>query len=290
MNGTGLPLATPFDDEGDVDHAALAELVTWVEERGVDFLVPCGSNSEAPLLTAGERTAVVETVADRASVPVLAGTGAEGRRETLELARRGAAAGADGALVVTPYYFDHGSDALETYYRAVADESPVPVYLYSVPAYTGTRLSPEVVGALADHANVAGMKDSSGDLSLFQRYRDRTPEEFDLFVGAGGVYAAALDAGADGGVLALANVVPELAARVFDVHDEDPARARATNRACVELNHAITAGFGVPGLKAAMRSRGAPAGRVRSPHRPVDEETEEELAGLVDQALETAPE
>jgi 4-hydroxy-tetrahydrodipicolinate synthase len=284
MQGTGLPLVTPFDSTGDVDHDALAELVAWVEARGVDFIVPCGSNSEAPLLTREERAAVVATVADAADGPVLAGTGAEGTRETVALTEDAADAGADAALVVTPYYFDHGPEALADHYRTVADESPIPVYLYSVPAYTGTALAPETVGELAAHPNVAGMKDSSGDVAAFKRTLARTPAEFDLLVGSGGVYAEALAAGGSGGVLAVANAVPELAAAVFAA--DSPATARAHNDAFVELNHLVTADHGIPGLKAAMRARGAPAGRVRSPHGPVADAVAADLAAAVESALD----
>jgi len=289
MQGLGVPLATPFDDDGDVDHDALAALTEWVTDRGVDFLVPCGSNSEAELLTAGERTAVVQTVAEAApaDVSVLAGTGAPGLRETLELTEGAADAGADGALVVTPFYFGHDDTDVTAYYREVADASSISVHLYSVPKYTDYALPPEVVGDLAGHPNVAGMKDSSGDLGAFQRTRAATADaDFDLLVGSGSVFAPALDAGADGGVLALANVVPEVASEILAAHRRgDDDQSRDLNRAAVDLNHAVTAEHGVPGLKAAMRSRGAPAGAVRSPHRPVDEETAADLAALVDDAL-----
>jgi len=289
MDGLGVPLATPFDDADDVDHDALADLTAWVTDRGVDFLVPCGSNSEAELLTADERAAVVETVADAApdGVPVLAGTGSPGLRETLAATERAADAGVDAALVVTPFYYQHSDADVEAYYREVADASPLPVYLYSVPKYTGHALSPSTVGALADHPNVAGMKDSTGNLGTFQRLRDRTADaDFELLVGSGSVFAPALDAGADGGVLALANVAPERASEILNAHaDGDDDRARALNRDLVELNHAVTAEHGVPGLKAAMRSRDAPAGTVRSPHRPVSESVADDLAALVDDAV-----
>jgi dihydrodipicolinate synthase/N-acetylneuraminate lyase len=291
VHGTGLPLATPFENserdapaDADVDHDALAALVDWVEQRGVDFIVPCGSNSEAPLLTREERAAVVETVADAADGPVLAGTGVEGYRRTLAYTRDAAAAGANAALVVTPYYYDHGGDALADYYRRLADESPLPVYLYSVPTYTGVRLAPETVGELAAHPNVAGMKDSSGDLAAFKQILARTSDDFDLFVGSGGVYADALAAGGDGGVLAVANVVPELADAVYSA--DSPAAARDANDAFVDLNDLVTGAYGIPGLKAAMRSRGAPAGTVRAPFRPVDDATATELAAAVKAALD----
>lgn len=285
MHGTGPPLVTPFDEAGDVDEDRLRSLVGWVEDRGVDFIVPCGSNSEAPLMSVAERARVIEVVADEASVPVLAGTGHPGLRETARQTALARDAGADAALVVTPFYYHHDQEALAGYYRELAGAADLPIYLYSVPAYTGVALEPDTVGALARHDNVAGMKDSSGDLDAFQRERERTQStDFDLFVGSGGVYAHALDAGADGGVLALSNVAPERATEIYDVHPDDPERARAINRELVELNRAVTATYGVPGLKAAMRMRGAPAGHVRPPLRPVDEAVEGELLSLVQAA------
>jgi len=285
MNGTGLPLATPFAN-GYVDHDALRALVAWVEARGVDFLVPCGSNSEAPLMTPEERAGVVETVCEAASIPVLAGTGHAGYEPAVDATRRAADAGADAALVVTPYYFDHDQPTLEAHYEDLADASPIPVYLYSVPVYTGIRLEPETVGRLAGHPNVGGMKDSSGDLGTFQRIRARTEDaNFDLLVGSASVYAHALDAGGDGGVLALANVVPDRAGEIYERHaNGDHAGARALNRDLLELNRAITTVYGIPGLKAAMHARDAPAGDPRRPHRPANDETRAELEALVGDA------
>jgi len=287
ITGTGLPLVTPFDADGDVDHDGLADLVGWVEERGVDFIVPAGSNSEAPMLSDDEHAAVVETVCEAASVPVMAGTGTPGYGPTLDLTERAADAGAEAALVVTPFYYSHGQEALESYYTDLADETPIPIYLYSVPAYTDTVIAPETVGRLAEHPNIGGMKDSSGNIDRFYRELDRVGDaEFDLFVGSGGVYAPALDAGASGGVLALANVAPDLASAIYERHRAgDCEGAHALNDAGRDLNLAVTATYSIPGLKAAMKLRGAPAGELRSPHQPVDDGTAEELAGLVEEAL-----
>ena len=249
MHGVGPPLVTPFAENGDVDDEKLRNLVAWVEDRGVDFLVPCGSNSEAELMTARERERVVATVVDEASVPVLAGTGNPGLRETRQATAAAAEVGADAALVVTPFYYDHDQEALAAYYRELADAASVPVYLYSVPGYTGVRLTPETVADLADHPNVVGMKDSSGDIGEFVRTHNRVAADFSHMIGSGGVLAQALDAGASGGVLALANVAPEGASAVFETHRDggDPERARDLNADLVDLNRAITAGYGVPG-------------------------------------------
>ncbi|MDR5673238.1 dihydrodipicolinate synthase family protein [Halalkaliarchaeum sp. AArc-GB] len=293
MNGIGPPLVTPFDEVGDVDYGRLRELVDWVEDRGVDFLVPCGSNSEAELMTAAERTRVIETVAEEASVPVVAGTGSPGLRETLSATRAAADAGADAALVVTPFYYDHDQATLEAYYRELAGDAPLPIYLYSVPAYTGVRLEPDTVGRLASHPNVVGMKDSHASLPEFVRTKRRIAEaisdaggsagEFDLMIGSGSVLAQALSAGGVGGVLALANLAPAATAEVYEIHEEDPERARELNEDLVELNTAITADYGVPGLKWAMRERGASAGYPRSPHREPDAEARGRLQALLEE-------
>ncbi len=285
--GTGLPLVTPFTPEGDLDESALADLVGWVQQRGIDFIIPCGSTSEAPLMTTQERTRTVEVVANAADVPVMAGTGQPSLARTVATTEAAAAAGADAALVVTPYYYSHGQAALADYYRDLADESPVPVYLYSVPAYTDTPIAPETVAGLAEHPNIRGIKDSSGDIGNLTRLVRLTADaEFDVFVGSGSVYAAALGAGAAGGIVAVANAVPEVASGVYErfVANKEAA-ARELNAALVELDHAGTTVHGVPGMKAAMRGREAPAGYARPPFRPVDAGTSQRFDELVEAAL-----
>lgn len=273
IGGVAPPLVTPFDDDGDVDHDALRELVAHLEDRGVDFLLPCGSTSEAELMTAAERRQVVETVADAASVPVLAGTGSPGLRETERATTAAAEAGADAALVVTPFYYNHDQATFEAYYRELADRTPVPVYLYSVPTYTNAALTAATVGRLAEHPGIAGIKDSADDVGKLVRTVERTADaEFDVLVGSASVFAQALDAGAVGGIMALANLVPGELSAVADKHASDPAAAREHNETLVRLNRAITSRFGVPGLKWAMRQRGLPAGHPRAPFTEPDAE------------------
>ena len=281
MQGTGVPVVTPFEADGTVDEEALGEVVSWLEDRGVDFLVPCGSTGEAPLLGNEEAARVIEVVADAAEGPVLAGTGRESYVETRRATERAASAGADAALVVTPSYYSIDEETLETYYLELADESPIPIYLYSVPKFTGVTIAPETVGAVAGHPNVAGIKDSAGELAPFQRTRGLA-EGIDVLVGHGGVYAPALDAGADGGILAVGNVAPEISSEIYERHSEgDDEGARELNRRLLELNEAVTARYGVAGAKAAMGLRGVSAGNARRPLRGIDDGAEEELRALL---------
>ncbi|MFC7074576.1 dihydrodipicolinate synthase family protein [Halovenus rubra] len=288
MHGIGPPLVTPCTEQGDVDYAALRELVGWVENRGVDFLLACGSTSEAELLTAAERKRVVETVVEEASVPVLAGTGHPGLRETLDSTAAAVDAGADAALVVTPFYYNHGHDTLVSYYRAVADSAEIPVYLYSVPGYTDVQLTPKTVAELASHPNIAGMKDTNGSLGSFIRTQQRVADgTFDLLIGTANILSQALSAGARGGVLALANLYPRKCVKIHELYESTPKRAQSLNAELVDINTAVTTMYGIPGLKWAMRQRGAPAGYPRSPQQPPDEHAKQHLASLLAEVSKT---
>ncbi|MFC4542873.1 dihydrodipicolinate synthase family protein [Halosolutus amylolyticus] len=288
MHGTGVPIATPFDDDGSIDDDALTDLVGWLEDAGIDFLVPCGSTGEAPLLTPDERVRVVETVAAATELPVVAGTGHEGFEPTLETTERAAGAGADAALVVTPSYYGSDDEELAAYYRDLADASPIPIYLYSVPKFTDHALSPDAAAALASHDNVAGIKDSSGSLESLQRLvRLTRGEEFSVLVGSGSVYAAGLAAGADGGVLAVANVAPEVASAIYRAdRDDRPAAARSHNADLVELNRAVTSRYGVPGVKAVLALRDRPVGTPRRPLRPLEDDAVADLESILEETID----
>ncbi|MDQ2050689.1 dihydrodipicolinate synthase family protein [Natronolimnohabitans sp. A-GB9] len=289
FHGTGAPIVTPFDDTGAVDRDRLASIADWLTSEGVDFLVPCGSTGEAPLLTTDERIAVVETIAETTDCPILAGTGQEGYEPTLETTERAAEAGADAALVVTPSYYGADDDTLESYYRDLADESPVPIVLYSVPKFTDQQLAPETAASLAAHDNVVGIKDSSGSLESIQRLVELTADEaFSVLVGSGSTYAAGLAVGADGGVLALGNVAPARASEIYRLQETGrTADARERNAALVELNRAITSEYGVPGVKTALEMRGQPAGTLRRPLRPLDAEDRATLESVLQATLES---
>lgn len=288
VSGTGVPIVTPFDADGDIQPDDLRDLVDGLQTAGVDFLVPCGSTSEAVLLDDDERTRVVECVADAATTPVVAGTGHPSERHTKRQTVAAADAGADAALVVTPYYHQHDQAAMETHYRRIADASPIPIYLYNVPKYTHTTLDPATAESLATHPNVAGIKDSSGDLETLRAYIDRTRDaSFDVFAGSTSVYADGLAAGATGCVLAIANAAPDIASDVYAHHDDGrTGAARSLNRDLVEFNDAVRDPHGIPGLKAAMRAREYPAGHPRRPFQPLDDDVRAELRSVVSRTLD----
>jgi 4-hydroxy-2-oxoglutarate aldolase len=278
LSGVFPPVSTPFDEPGEVDAPALQSNITRWLGTGVRGVVVLGSNGEAPLLDERESDAVIAAV--RAVLPrdrlLIAGTGRESTRATIAASRRAADLGADAVLVRTPSYFKPRMtpDAFVAHYTAVANAIGVPVLLYNYPAVTGLTLTPDTVGALATHPNIAGIKETSTDAAQIAAYVDAARgETFAVLAGsAPGVYAA-LCLGATGAILAAACIVPRACVALFDAfqrgaHDE----ARELQRRILPVAAAVTSGFGVPGLKAALDAAGYIGGRPRAPLSPASAE------------------
>lgn len=291
--GTFPPIATPFDAEGAVDYDALRFNVTRWMATPLRGLVVLGSNGEAALVDEDEAERIVGEV--RALVPrgrlVIAGTGRDATRGTIDACRRAARVGADLVLVRVPTAFKPQltPDALLRHFRAVADASPVPVLLYDFPQSFGLTLPLAVIAALADHPNVVGMKESSGDLAQIADQVAATPASFEVVVGSAPTLYASVCVGAVGGVVALANVVPEPCVRLVELaragrHEE----ALALQRRLTPLARAVTAVHGVPGLKAAMTLAGYRGGHPRAPLAPCAPAVVEDLRRLVE-ALDVPP-
>ena len=280
------PMATPFDD-GEVDVRAIRSNVDRWARAGVGGVVALGSNGEAPLLDEDESDRVVE--AARGALPrglvLVAGTGRESTRATIAASRRAAALGADAVLVRTPSYFKARMtpDAFVEHYTAVADASPVPVLLYNYPAVTGVSLTPDTVGQLAQHANIAGIKETGTDTAQFAAFVDAAPPRFAVMAGSAPVFYAWLCVGATGGILAVACVVPEACVRILEHasagrHDA----ARALQREITPLARLVTTGYGVPGLKAAMDLAGYTGGAPRAPLSPAPRAALEHIRTEID--------
>jgi 4-hydroxy-tetrahydrodipicolinate synthase len=274
-------MATPFVD-GDVDEAAIVSNVgRWIQ-AGVGGVVALGSNGEAPLIDEDESDRVI--AAARTAVPagklLIAGTGRESTRATIEATRRAAALGADAALVRTPSYFKGRMtpDAFVLHYRAVADASPIPVVLYNYPAVTGVNLTPDTVGRLAEHPNIVGIKETGTDAAQLSAFVDATPARFSVIAGTAPTFFAALAVGAVGGILAAACVVPDVCIKLFELAtDGRTAEARALQRRLTPLARMVTTTYGVPGLKAAMDLSGYRGGDPRLPLSPAPADAIEHL-------------
>lgn len=272
LEGVTCPTVTPFRD-GDVDEDALADLVASLVDGGVDGLFPCGTTGEFASLTAAERARVFELTVDYAEgTPVLAGAGATSVAETLSHVEAAADAGADAAVVVPPYFHGANDPAGErAFFEAVGDEADLPLLLYNIPSCTGAPISPEVVASLTTHETYIGLKDSGGDLGYFLRLLRETPEEFLLLQGFDNLLLPSLRMGADGGVNALSNVLPELFAELYESADDERAD-RIHERAIAPLfERCLDVGF-APGTKAALVETGVlPTDEVRPPLVPLDD-------------------
>jgi 4-hydroxy-2-oxoglutarate aldolase len=290
LDGVLVPVPTPFRDDAP-DLPQLQSNVRRYLTTGLRGIVALGSSGEAPLLDEAESDRVIEAARD--AVPphfiLIAGTGRESTRATIEATRRAAAAGADAVLVRTPSYFkaQMTAEVFVEHYRAVADASPVPVLLYNVTVFTGVNLAPAAVARLAAHPNIAGMKESGGDITQIAEIVALVPDRFRLFAGSATTFYPALCAGAAGGILALACVVPELMVRMADLvrtgRHED---ARLLQQQVAPLAKLVTTRYGVSGLKTACALAGYPSGMARPPLLAPSPEARDEIARAL--ALVTA--
>jgi 4-hydroxy-tetrahydrodipicolinate synthase len=216
LSGLGTALVTPFLPDGSLDLDALRRLVDWQIEEGADFLVPCGSTGEAQTLSAEERVTVVRTVVEaaRGLVPVMAGATSNDTRQAVEEARRMSALGVTWLLSATPYYNKPTPDGLVQHFTAIADASPVPICLYNVPGRTAVNMKPETVLRLAEHQNIIGIKESSGDLAQVQHLLLGRPEGFAVLSGEDWMTLAIIAAGGDGLVSVASNEIPGLMSRL----------------------------------------------------------------------------
>ena len=290
LRGILPPVVTPFQADGALDLPAFdSNLEAWAREDLEGYVV-LGSNGEAASIEDDEKLALVRAARARAGGrTVLVGTGLDSTRATIALTRRVADLGADGVLVLTPHYYkpQMTADALRRHYTAVADASPVPVYLYSMTLFTGVPWPPALAADLASHPRIAGIKESSSDLGLLGRIVSSVPARFEVACGSAPVLYPALCIGARAGVLAVANCAPALAVAVYRAFAAgDHARARRLQEALTPLAVAVTTTYGIAGLKAAVDLCGLRGGHVRAPLLPLPAAARDEIARLLTTALE----
>ncbi len=270
VRGLLVPITTPFDPvTGAPAPVTLRANARTLLAAGAHGIVAGGSTGEAALLDEDEYGHVVEWLRD--VVPedrlLVAGAGRESTRATIAACQVAGDLGADAVLVRAPAYYGASlsSAALADHFRHVADASPVPVLLYNIPKYTHVALSDQLLAALADHGNIAGAKDSSGDLRNFAAYRAAAPH-WAMLMGSGSHWYAALELGAAGGILALGNFAAPLAVEVWRAFAAgDRPAAGAVQERLTPLNKGTVGERGVPGVKAAMDLVGLTGGPVRPP-------------------------
>ncbi|NGM68060.1 dihydrodipicolinate synthase family protein [Natronolimnobius sp. AArcel1] len=288
LAGITCPVVTPFNEDESIDDDALRTLVDSLQSAGIDAVFPNGTTGEFASLSPDERRRILEIVVDEVDgeLPVVAGAGATSVVETLEYIDEAAEIGADAAVIVPPYFHTANAPAgNQRYFEAVADESALPLLLYNIPACTGQEIAIDTVSAVADHENIIGLKDSSGDLEYFLGAMRATPAEFLHLQGYDSLLAPALRMGADGGVNALSNAVPEAFVELYDTTETD--RATALQAAIADLFEGCGAYGFAPASKAALEYRGVIlTDTVRPPLVTVPDAGRETIQAGVDGVLE----
>lgn len=210
FTGSAAAVATPFTGSG-VDFPALRKHLDFLLENGTDALVVCGTTGEAATMSYEERMETVEAVVRHVDgrVPVIAGTGSNNTENAIALSKDAVSAGADGLLVVTPFYNKATQRGLIRHFAAVADSAERPVILYNVPSRTGVKCAAETYAQLAGHPNIQGVKEASGDLALVQKTRELCPEDFYIWSGNDDETAPIMLLGGSGVISVAANVVPQ---------------------------------------------------------------------------------
>jgi 4-hydroxy-2-oxoglutarate aldolase len=283
LHGIFPPIATPFDHNGDLYKIKVQHNIEKWNRTGLAGYVVCGSTGESVYLTTEEKLRLWEWVAEYAAPEklLIAGTGMESVRETVELTNRAAALGYKAAMVRTPHYYKNllnRSDAQRLYFSAVADQSKIPIMIYNWPQATGVDIAPEAVEALSHHPNLIAIKESSGNLEkVIQMIREVKPG-FQVLVGSAPTLAPSLAVGAVGAVLAFANAAPYAAISIWEAHrSREFAAAMDWQNRIIRAAQLVTTKYGVPGLKYAMDRNGYYGGPPRLPLTTISPEGRAEI-------------
>ncbi len=281
-----VAMVTPFDDDLDLDLDAATALARWLVDQGADGLVLAGTTGEAPTLSDDESVDLWTAVREAVTVPLLAGTGSNDTRHTVELSRRAAATGVDGLLVVTPYYNRPSQAGLEAHFRAVADATDLPFLIYDIPIRTGRKVDSEVLVRLAHEVpTMVGIKDAAGDPATSARVIADAPDGFDLYSGDDGFTLPLLAIGGTGVIGVAAHWSAAEHAEMISAHAKgDVETARLVNARLLDSYDYETWG-GTPQAvttKALLRTLGLRVGLTRPPIGPVPDGLEDAARRVLD--------
>jgi 4-hydroxy-tetrahydrodipicolinate synthase len=288
INGIFPALVTPFDSNEALSLSGIKENIRRYNLTGVAGYVVLGSTGESVMLSKEEADSIL-AAAKEAAAPeklLIAGTGAESTAETIVRTKRAAALGYPLALVKTPYYYKpvYRAETYIRHYRAVADASPIPILLYSVPQFTGISLETPEILVLSEHPNIVGIKDSSGNIQRAGEIVAGARNDFHVLTGGVAVIYPALAVGARGGILALAAALPEKCAELYSlVQTGQHEQARRLQLLLAQASKRIVGEHGIPGVKYAMDLRGYQGGVARLPLPPLSEEKKQAIAEVVAQ-------
>jgi 4-hydroxy-tetrahydrodipicolinate synthase len=287
-NFTGIAVAavTPFDRDGNFEEKSFRALIDWWLDQGVHGIVACGTTGEVAYLSHAERACIFEATVKHVHgrVPVIAGTGFASTNETMAMTNTAAEIGVDGALVITPFYYPASQQMLSEHYKRIAQTSKIPVILYNNPQVTHVTLQAETVAELSQIENIIGIKDSAGDWNLLERIIRLTEPDFLVYSGSLKLIPEALNLGADGGILAIASLAPELCVQLYGLCQQGKkTEAKVVHEQLKALIDGTNGAYGIPGLKSALRLMGFPAGYSRMPFLPLSAREEAQIQKTLQQ-------
>ena len=272
FHGSIVALVTPMHADGSLDVPALRRLIDFHLENGTNGIVAVGTTGESATLDVGEHLEVIRVSVAHVSgrIPVIAGTGANSTAEAIELTSKAKQLGADACLLVTPYYNKPTQEGLYRHYRAVADAVEIPQILYNVPGRTACDLLPQTVERLADHPNIVGIKDATGNLERARELIDRCGKEIDIFSGDDATALELILLGGDGDISVTANVAPRAMSELCAAAREgDKQRAREINDRLMELHKKLFVESNPIPVKWALVEMGLIDSGIRLPLTPL---------------------
>jgi 4-hydroxy-2-oxoglutarate aldolase len=286
FSGVFAALTTPFAADDSVAIADLKQNIQRYNATGLAGYAVQGSTGESVLLSRAEWDSVLVASKEAASPQkrLLAGTGVESTAETISRSKRAAELGYHAALVKTPYYYKpvYKPEVFIAHYRRVADASPIPVLLYSVPQFTGISLEAPEVAVLAEHPNIIGIKESSGHVQRVGEMVAATPASFQVLTGGAGVLLPSLTVGAKGAILALASALPEKCVELYEVTRRGQLQgARELQKNLLRASKLIVSELGISGVKFVMDQRGYRGGVARSPLPPLSDAAKRRVLELL---------
>lgn len=283
FKGSIVAIVTPFTN-GAVDQEKLRELVEFQITNGTDAIVPCGTTGESSTLDYDEHMDVVKIVIDQVNkrVPVIAGTGSNSTAEAIELSRKAKEAGADGVLLVTPYYNKPTQEGLVRHYTAIADAVAIPQILYNVPGRTGVNMLPETVAWLAPHKNIVAIKEATGSLQQASEILALCGDQIDVLSGDDFITFPMMACGAKGVISVLANIMPKAVADLTDAFFAgDLETARRLHLNTLKISNAMFIESNPIPVKTALGLMGKCSDEVRLPLCPMSEGNKAKLAAIM---------
>jgi len=268
--GVYAAITTPFSEDGSVDESGLGELVEILERTGISGILATGGTGESVALSQDERKRVIRLVRDRAKREIIAGVLVPGLGDAIDLAKYSRDIGADAILLLTPYYGNHTQRGIAAYYSKVTEEVDIPILIYNIPYKTGVNIEAHTIAELAqEHQNIAGIKQCSRNLTEISMLLRLAPKSFSVLAGEEDLFFPSLMLGAQGGVLASADLIPNEWLSLFRYCQEgDLEKARKLHHRILPLVQVLFSETNPTGLKIVMASEGMPAGRTREPIVP----------------------